>query len=321
MIVQDSTVIKLPTALFPSFSGVSNGHSTVCNARIQAVYDLIGGKLIEFSIDPCSRNDLAAAPELEIREGDLVLGDRGYLTAREIQRHVDCGADFIFRHKTGMVYLDPETQLPLNLPALLKRRGILDMEVLMNDEKRTRVRLLAAPVDPETASLRRMRAKKETKGHNPSAAVLELMDWTIFITNIAGSKATFAEILGIYGLRWRIEVIFKAWKSHLKFDEVHQVSERQLRILLKTKLLVIAAASNLYRRFESILWRKYRRRLSLLKFMNSMAASMARLNRVLCPLSEEALESSSLVKALARYCCYDKRKKRRNFAETWEFLA
>ncbi len=58
VLVQDSTVIKLPAALFPEFSGVSNGHSTVCNARIQAGYDRISGKIIDFSIDPYSKNDL-----------------------------------------------------------------------------------------------------------------------------------------------------------------------------------------------------------------------------------------------------------------------
>lgn len=321
VLVQDSTVIKLPAALFSLFSGVSNGSSTVCNARIQGVYDLIGGQLTEFSIDSYSKNDLAAAPELEIRAGDLVLRDRGYLTASEVRRHVDLGADFIYRHKTGMVYLDPATQSPLDLPALLKSRGHLDMEVLLNDGKGTRVRLLAAPVDAETASLRRMRAKKETKGHNPSAAVLELMGWTIFITNIPAAKASFAEILGIYGLRWRIEVIFKAWKSHLKFDVVHRVSARQLRILLKTRLLVIAAASNLYRRLELVVWGKHRRRLSLLKYMNYLAAGMTRLRRVICPLPEDAPETAALLKALARYCCYDKRKKRRNYTETWKLLA
>ena len=88
------------------------------------------------------------------------------------------------------------------------------------------------------------------------------MDWTIYITNIPALKANFTEILGIYGLRWRIEVIFKAWKSHLKFDILHRVSARQMRILLKTRLLVIAAASNLYGKFERALWLKHRRRLS-----------------------------------------------------------
>ena len=49
VLVQDSTVIKLPCHLFAEFSGVSNGQSSVCNARIQATYDLIS------SPDRCSR--------------------------------------------------------------------------------------------------------------------------------------------------------------------------------------------------------------------------------------------------------------------------
>lgn len=321
VLVQDSTVLKLPLALFPDFSGVSNGGSSVCNARIQAVYDLVSGQLIDFSIDPYSKNDLAAAPALELREGDLVLRDRGYLTAAEMQRHCDAGAHFIYRHKTGAIYLDVATGLAIDLPAILRRDGRLDIEVLLNNAERTRVRLLAAPVGAEIANLRRMKAKKETRGHNPSKAVLELMDWTLFITNIPANKAGFQEILGIYGLRWRIEVIFKAWKSHLKFDDLHEVSARQLRILLKTRLLVIAAASNLYRRIERALWLKYRRRLSLLKFMRYLAASLANLLRVMRSLAGGSQEAAALEQALARYCCYDKRKKRRNFTETWENLA
>ena len=77
VLVQDSTIVKLPGWLFPKFSGVSNGASSVCNARIQAVFDLVSARLLDFSIDPYSRNDLAAAPDLELREGDLVLRDRG----------------------------------------------------------------------------------------------------------------------------------------------------------------------------------------------------------------------------------------------------
>lgn len=321
VLVQDSTVIKLPTALFEAFSGVANAHSAVCNARIQAVYDLTSGRLISFSIDPYSKNDASAAPELELMEGDLVLRDRGYLTAAEMQRHCNAGAQFIYRHKTLMIYLDVQNLQPVDLAALLKARGTLDMEVLLNNRERTRVRLLAAPVSKETADLRRMRARKETKGHNPSKAMLELMDWTIFLTNIPAAKATFAEILGIYGLRWRIEVIFKAWKSHLKFDALHQVSKRQMQILLRTRLMVIAAASTLYRPLELMLWRKHRRRLSLLKFMTYLTASPLNLQRVLDFAGANTTTSDKLESALVKYCCYDKRKKRRNFSEIWESLA
>lgn len=321
VLVQDSTVIKLPGWLFAKFSGVSNATTSVCNARIQAVFDLLAGRLVSFSIDPYSKNDLAAAPELEIREGDLVLRDRGYLTVSEIQRHCDRAADFIYRHKTGTVYLGVKTQLPLDLPGLLKRHGSLDMEVLINNPERTCVRLVAQPVDEETANTRRMRAKKENKGHNPSKAVLGLMDWTIFLTNIPAAGAAFADILGIYGLRWRIEVIFKAWKSHLKFDTVHRMSETQLLVLLKARLLVIAASTNLYRVLERAVWRFHRRRISLLKLTKYLAREIKRLLRVLSYPEASVEEKSGILPSLARYCSYDKRRKRRNFAEIMDALA
>lgn len=321
VLVQDSTIIMLPKALFAEYSGVSNAHSTVCNTRIQATYDLLSDRLVAFSIDPYSKNDLAAAPELELQPGDLVLRDRGYLIADEIQRHRDAGADCIYRHKTGITYLDETTGCPIDLPALLRKHGKLDMQVRLNNAARTRVRLVAAAVDEETANLRRMKARKETKGHNPSSAVLELMDWTIFITTIPKTNAGFKALLGIYGLRWRIEVIFKAWKSHLKFDVIHQVSKCQLGILLKSRLLVIAACANLlYRRCEQAVLQACGRRLSLLKFVKYVTASPANLVRLFRLLSGTRKDSDALCKVLAQYCCYDKRK-RRNFTETWESLA
>ena len=324
VLVQDSTVIPLPLALFSSFSGVSNGTTSVCNARIQAVYELRSAQLLAFSIDPYSKNDLVAAPELEIGPGDLVLRDRGYLTAGEIQRHAATGADIIYRHKTGFTCLDVVTQQPVDLLQLLQEHGTLDREVLLNNPERTRVRLLAAPVSAETADLRRMRAKKETKGHNPSQAVLALMDWTVFITTIAADKASFEKILQLYGLRWRIEVIFKAWKSHLKFGVMHQVSARQMRILLYARLLVIAAAFRFYRRIEEVLWTRHGARLSLLKFMNYLAARPIHLQSVIQWMKGnpgDAAATTALIRALARYCCYGKRKTRRNFSEKWDELA
>ncbi len=42
-----------------------------------------------------------------------------------------------------------------------------------------------------------MKAKRETPGHNPSKAVLELMDWTIFLTTIPAILSDFARILAI----------------------------------------------------------------------------------------------------------------------------
>lgn len=321
VLVQDSTVIKLPGHLFADFSGVSNGQSSVCNARIQATYDLIPSRLVGFSIDPYSKNDLAAAPELPIQEGDLVLRDRGYLTPDEVRRQCAAGADCIYRHKTGTTYLDPGTLEPIDLPSLLRSRHRLDLQVLLNNPSRTPVRLLAAPVDEETANLRRMKAKRETKGHNPSKEVLELMDWTIFITTIPDTLADFARILAIYGLRWRIEVIFKAWKSHMRFHLLHRVSKRQMTILLKARLLLITCATNiLHGPLAAVLRRRYERRLSLLKFMRYLSGGQVNFLRALRSLLIGGAHTHTFHKALVRYCCYDKRK-RRNYCDVWEALA
>ena len=319
MPVQDSTILKLPAWLFPAFSGVANAHGTVCNARLQAVYDLVGQRFVDFSLDSYSRNDLAAAPALQLQSGDLVLRDRGYLSAEEIERHVQAGAHCIYRHKTGTTYLAPATLQPIDLPDLLRQEGRLDLRVVLNNPQRTAVRLVAAPVDAATAALRRMKAKKETKGHHPSRDVLALMEWTIFLTTLSAGEADFATLLALYGLRWRIELIFKGWKSHLHFAALHRVSKTQLHILISARLLVITALTNtLYPRCRQQLWQHEQRRLSLLKFLHCLARNPHRLPlvcRLIIPDPPEDHSCSFLLK----YCCYDKRK-RPNFPEVFDRL-
>ena len=321
VLVQDSTVIKLPGHLFEEFSGVSNAQSSVCNARIQATYDLLSSRLVSFSIDPYSKNDVAAAPELSLEEGDLTLRDRGYLTPDEARRHRDRGAACIYRHKTGTIYLHPKTHQPIDLLGLLRDQQHLDMQILLNNPSHTPMRLLAAPVNEETANLRRRKAKKEARGHNPSQAVLELMGWTIFITTISDRLADFVRILALYGLRWRIEIIFKAWKSHMNFHILHRVSKRQMMILLKTRLLLITCATNiLHGPLAAVLRNRYKRTLSLLKFMRYLSGGPLVFLRALRSLLPENAQAHTFHEALARYCCYDKRQ-RHNYGDLWEALA
>lgn len=316
VILQDSTVLKLPAWLFDTFSGVANATTTVCNARVQTVYDLKSRRFLHFSIDPYSKNDLLCAPQLKLCEGDLVLRDRGYLFADEIQRHLDAKADCIYRHKTGALYLDADTLQPVDLLAELRNNGWLDLRVRLNNKAQTPVRLLSAPVSQETASLRRMKAKKETHGHAPSAAVLALMDWTVFITTIGAPEADFKTILATYGLRWRVEVLFKSWKSHLNFDTIHRVSKTQLHILLTARLLIITALTNwLYPKCHDLIKKSHDRQLSLLKFLHYLAMKPEQLpGLVHCLTHPEASPQHSLL-MLKNYCCYEKRK-RPNFDQS-----
>jgi hypothetical protein len=167
ILVQDSTIIKLPVKLFKDFSGVANQNTKTCNARIQGVYDILNECFVAFSIDSYSKNDLEAAPDLDLKQGDLTLRDRGYLLYDEISRHIDSGADCIYRYKNKMKLLDPLTEQPIDILEKLKKQNFIDTEVKLNNKDKTLLRITASPVDEKIANARRMKAKQEKKRRLP----------------------------------------------------------------------------------------------------------------------------------------------------------
>ncbi len=316
ILLQDSTIIRLPLRLMETFSGVRNAHTAVCNARIQGIYDLVSGHFIQFSIDPYSRNDRAATMDISVQEGDLVLRDRGYFTFQAIEAHKREGADSIYRYPHPTILYCPATGQKINLLRLLDENPMLDMTVDAGPEQSLRFRLLAFPVPEETANLRRMKAKKEKKGHDPSKEILKLMSWTIFLTTITDSSITANEIAALYGLRWRIENIFKTWKSYFSFQKVHNIAETQLRILLKARLIMITLAyEKLFLPLSCTLLKKYKRSLSLIKFMRYITQNL----NLLPIFLNRRSPPPRLRSALMRYCSYEKRC-RTNFVSAMETI-
>lgn len=315
ILVQDSTIIRLPSSLFSEFSGISNATTSVCNARIQGVYDLISGNFITFSIDSFSKNDLVAAPELEVQEGDLVLRDRGYWIINEMKRHQDQGADCIYRYKHKTIFLDIKTSKEIDLHKLLKKKKRIDINVCLNDIDRTIVRLVAEPVSNKISNKRRMDAKKAARKTEPSKELLGLMGWTIYITTVEKEKADFKTLLIIYGFRWRIEIIFKTWKSYLNFSKIHKISEKQLSVLLFARLIMIVVGTQyLFHLYCVRIHSKYERELSLMKFIKYMQKNVENLVELVLSRNADLKTDTNIDKVLLKYCTYDKRL-RSNFIQ------
>lgn len=314
ILLQDSTVIRLPLRLFAAFSGIRNAHKTVCNARIQGIYDLLSGRFIKFAIDPYSKNDQSVTLDIPVEPGDLVLRDRGYFTLEALAEHKKADADSINRYKHKTTFYDSNTMEKINMIKLLTKHGSIDMDVLAGTDKNLKVRLVAVPVDEEIANLRRMKAKKEMKGHAPSQDILMLMSWTIFITTITDPAMTFKEIFTLYGLRWRIENIFKTWKSNFNFAKVHNVSEHQLRVLLTARfIMIIIFYQKLYLPLSQEIRKTTTKQLSLMKFMRYIRQNI----EILHELLDQRTWTTNSLEALVRYCTYDRRK-RVNFATRLE---
>lgn len=316
ILVQDSTIVKLPARLFGLYSGVSNGSSSVCNARVQCVYDLLAENFVSFDITSYSVNDLAAAPGLALRKGDLVIRDRGYLSSAEVERHLLAGADCIFRHKQGMVFLDPATGGRVDLLGLLRKFGQLEMTVSLNDKNRTAVRVTALPVTEELANIRRMKAKKENK-KTPDPGYLEMLGWSVFITTIPPQKAGYAFIYKAYCLRWRIEIIFKSWKSSLAFSKIHTVSQNQLSIILYARfIMIIICIQYIFSPARKMTAGKSAKGLSMLKVVRYLMKNPAKMSGLMKAIKNKECQCRE-IKALEKYCSYEKRK-RTNFEEDIE---
>lgn len=306
ILLQDSTIIKLPLRLFETFSGVKNAHTAVCNARIQGIYDLLSGQFIQFSIDPYSKNDQAASMGIPIQAGDLILRDRGYFRIEVVAKHKRAGADSINRYKHTTTMYDPTTGEKIDLLELLSQKGSVDMLVDAGPERTISIRLIAFPTPEEAANLRRMKAKKEMNGHAPSKELLKLMSWTIFLTTITDTSIVFKDIAALYRLRWRIENIFKTWKSHFNFQKVHNIPETQLRVLLNARLIMITLIyQKLYMPLLSQLYRTKGKVVSLLKFTRYTTRNLEILPR----LSNSLTTSAELLEAVLRYCTYGSRKR------------
>ena len=128
-----------------------------------------------------------------LRAGDLVLRDPGYFVIDSFLAIAARGAFFLTRH--GIALLDGRGQ-PIALLARLRAEAHKPVVEIA-------VRAGAAGKLAE----RDKRLKR-------SADYEELLGWSIMLTNLpAGIGAE--RIVPLYGLRWRVEIVFKSWKSHL----------------------------------------------------------------------------------------------------------
>lgn len=312
IIIHDSSITKLPRRLFGEFSGVKNQSTQVANARIQLALNLRNHSLSYFSLDEYSKPDVSEAKALPIEKGDLTLRDRGYLSVQEIKRIQDAYAFFIFRYKFKMNYYDINTGEVLSLLTKLRAEQSMDMLARLGAPDGPIVRIVAQPVSEELANERRRKAKKENKS-KPSKDNLETMGWTIFITNLFKKKYTFASILQMYGIRWNIEIVFKALKSELNLEGIHNVGKYQLRFIVQARIMrllliyhLIAAIEQLHQNEES----KQITNVSFLKLTQVVTQNTTVLIKMWLEILQKKKLSDESITYLIKYCSYDKRKRK-----------
>jgi len=321
--IQDSTNLKLPQHLADAYPGAKN-QSGKENAgmKIQATFNLKNEQMADFGLSAFTRTDQAASKDIcnLVQPKDLVIRDLGYFVLSVFERLSQMGAFFLSRLKNNVAIYCPESGRRINLLALLKKQPSLDIDVLIGCKQQLPVRLVAVPVPDHIANERRRKAKNN-RDHRlkPSKESLTLLGWQIFITNVGRSVWDPLTICKLYAIRWRIEIIFKAWKSHLALSSIPQGSKNELDVYIYSQLLNITIFHAFFDHLNRSMIDKHNKYISMLKLaplFNQIVSAMYLLGDTINSAHLEHVIENPLL----RHCCYEKRKNRTNYAESMEHL-
>lgn len=311
---QDSTCVKVPSNLSEFFPSSYSHGKTTATARIQLIMDLLTGTYQHLSVNSFRDNDQKASKDIlpYLQEKDLVLRDLGYWSLQIFQQIIEKGAYLLSRYKSGVTVFDSQTGEELDLLCklkLAKSKNIskLDMRVRLGKKKSIEVRLVAIELPEDVVNERRRKVKQDrNKRTNHSKEYLELLRWCIFITNVEEEIWTTEQVAQAYQMRWRIEIIFKCWKS--KFNFAHLFKNKQsmtpARALISFYLLLAFLTLFFVRWYDYFLDKVYQttgRIISLFKFADFVKIFFDELT--------QSNDLSVLVKNVASFCKQDKRRR------------
>jgi hypothetical protein len=245
VLIGDASTINLPEELATRFQGCGGSEGTSAAAlKLQVLWDLKTGRLVELLIEPGRASDVKsplASAEAEV--GSLFVFDLGYFDLERFAKlHVQ-GKKFISRllHGTQICTIEGK---PLDLLNHLRQQttGLVDEEILLGKSTRLRCRLVGIRIPDEVANRRRQKAREKAakKGRAPTEEYLELLGWSLFVTNCSEEELTWKAVVVLYRARWQIELLFRLWKSHNQLAK-HRVKATALEVLavIYAKLLAI----------------------------------------------------------------------------------
>jgi hypothetical protein len=319
VLVQDSTSVALDRKLAEHFPGIRNQtQQQSATLKIQTVFDLLSERFCYFDITPFTKNDQEASTDVLslIDSGDVLIRDLGYFvlsTMSQIQRK---GAYFLSRLIYGISLYKTEVHAPFNLLKALRKHGHLDINIYVGANEKLHARLVAIPLPKAVAAARRRKAKtNRDRRYNPSKDHLALLGWEIFLTNIDRAALSATHIAELYHLWWRIETIFKAWKSQFHLTNMPQASVLRVKSSIYAMLIFITLFHT------QVYLRLYRENaisngthLSLLKvarFFKEQLWAVALFLRT----------TETLKQQIFYHCVYESRKDRLNHPQRMSFLS
>ena len=312
ILIEDSTKMELHEKLSTHFKG-TGGAASKSAVKIDYIFDYLSEGFVDIGFFSGNTPDQSLANRIIhiLEKNDLVIRDLGYYALERIKEIEQKWAYYISRFKSDVVvYESKEATEPLDLAKFLDRRisqGIVDIEVFVGKEKHP-VRLVACLMCEEAVNKRAREANRSAKRHGTkmSKKKSSLLKYCIFITNIPKTMLSSTAIMATYRARWRIELIFKQWKSCLKLHIFKGYNKERFYCFLYGRLIMIFLLGAMYPSLMQYAL-TIGREVSSYKLANYLIADHAFARALLERKIDEF--AAQLLEDVPRRLCMDKRKR------------
>lgn len=256
--VMDSSEFIVSKNLADAFPGYG-GTGREAIAQVQLEYELLGGKVTELSLGSALDADSTAGMKNinKVPCKALLIRDLGYFSPKVFKGITQKDIYFISRAKAQWSMYEKEdgklkklTIQDIKNKLAKQREKYLDLEVLIGEQTRTPVRLIANLLT-EDQTQKRIKKKKANRGPLSKQAE-ESSCLNLFVTNVEKEKCSASEVYGLYTLRWQIELIFKTWKSILKLHKLHTMNAIRLECIILIKFIWVMLNWSLLKLLEQV---------------------------------------------------------------------
>ena len=290
ILIKDSVCFQVDESLVDYYPG-SGGSGSKANVRIQFEYDLLGGKIVDLSLNAFNQQDARnSVLTLDVVDGgDLIIRDLAYMHLEALRGIVERAGHFLCRLNTqARVYQEKDGKMiTLNFSSIVKamrRYNIRQNEeiVFIGKKQELKVRLFIYLLPESVYNERIRKANKEAgrKGRQVSKEHKARIGLNLFITSASEELITLDTAWQLYTLRWQIELTFKIWKSLCKIDKVKKVKKDRLECYIWAKLYLIVLCWRIAW-FTGILLRRYHREnISYFKAFKTLMRDVGTLKKI-----------------------------------------
>ena len=253
--LEDSTQCELNKKLADEFKG-SGGSASKSSLKINLIYELIQDVIQDIHITDSKEPDQALAGIIidHLQPNDLVIRDLGYFALKILINFPIINAFFLSRLiKSVNVYLSEQDDAAIDdiggyFFKKFSGQTIIDIDVFLGQNEKFPCRLIVyrLPENVVNERVRKARSAARKKGRELTKEYINWLHFGFYITNVSRDIWS-AEVIGtIYRIRWRIELIFKSWKTLLRIDVLKGTRPERIRCFLYGRLITITIMTMLY---------------------------------------------------------------------------